>query len=49
MSEQDEGSIEWWRAEVERRPLRDDDVCDVRGDVLRELLRGYVPRDREET
>lgn len=45
----EEGTLAWWRAEAEREPLRDDDVCEVRGDVLRELLRGYTPRDREES
>jgi hypothetical protein len=41
-----EGSIEWWRAEVKRAPLDDSDRCDVRGDVLAELLRAYDEREK---
>jgi hypothetical protein len=41
-----EGSIEWWRAEAKRAPLDESDRCDVRGDVLAELLRAYDEREK---
>lgn len=34
------GSVGWWLAEEQRAPLDDGD-CEVRGDVLAELLRVY--------
>lgn len=40
-----EGGVAWWLAEVERHPLTDDDTCEVRGDIMRELLDAY--RERE--
>lgn len=41
-----EGSIEWWRAETKRSPLAESDRCDVRGDVLAELLRAHEEREK---
>lgn len=40
-----EGGVDWWLSEVERVPLTDTVTCEVRGDVMRELLRVY----REQT
>ncbi len=37
-----EGGIEWWLADAEREPLTDSVTCEVRGDVMRELLAAYV-------
>lgn len=37
-----EGGIEWWLADTARVPLTDSVTCEVRGDVMRELLAAYV-------
>lgn len=37
-----EGGIEWWLADTARAPLTDSVTCEVRGDVMRELLAAYV-------
>lgn len=41
-----EGGVDWWLSEVERVPLTDTVTCEVRGDVMRELLRVYREQTR---